>query len=121
MPESLRDRVARAIALVQCGGDEVMIEKPLTGNPNYKYWHFCRIQGDAVLKALGISDAMYQHYKGNTYDYYLRAIKEDTHTEVVVYRSQVDRRFWVRDVAEFFFDTVEVNGEIFMRFAKVEP
>ncbi len=60
----------------------------------------------------------YRHYKGGEYEIVATGFLEATATPCVVYRSLEKNIVWVR-TAKNFLETVEHNGEIVPRFAKI--
>lgn len=70
-----------------------------------------------------IEKGMYRHYKGGVYDVLYVACHTETLEWYVVYESR-DRKeqgvpsVWVRPY-DMFFETVEVDGEIVLRFERV--
>ena len=66
-----------------------------------------------------ITPGTYRHYKGNLYEVVDVATHSETEEQLVVYRALYgDRGLWVRPLA-MFSETVEVDGQVVPRFAKV--
>ncbi|HEX7889084.1 MAG TPA: DUF1653 domain-containing protein [Ramlibacter sp.] len=62
----------------------------------------------------------YRHYKGGEYEVIGVARHSETHEPLVVYRPLYnDSGWWVRPHA-MFFGTVEIDGVVQPRFARVE-
>lgn len=61
----------------------------------------------------------YRHYKGGEYEVVCFATNEADLTSVVVYKSVIDGKVWVRPNASFF-GFVEVNGDLVERFRRIK-
>ena len=68
----------------------------------------------------GIKLGKYKHYKGNFYEVLGTATHSETMEQMVVYKTLYGNfDLWVRP-ADMFSETIEVNGHMVPRFAKVE-
>ncbi|MFC5792002.1 DUF1653 domain-containing protein [Agromyces tardus] len=71
--------------------------------------------------AAAIEPGVYEHYKGARYEVLFVARHSETEEEFVVYRQLYgDGGHWVRPAA-MFAETVERDGWIVPRFARVSP
>ena len=67
-----------------------------------------------------IQPGIYRHFKGNLYRVVGTVKHSETLQELVLYQALYgDMDFWVRPV-EMFNETVEKNGETFLRFTLIE-
>lgn len=74
---------------------------------------------DVAVKT--ILPGKYRHFKGNEYEVLCIARHSETTEPMVVYRALYgDGGVWVRP-AEMWNETVERDGKVFRRFARVEP
>ena len=63
----------------------------------------------------------YRHYKGGEYELIGVARHSETHEALVVYRPLYNATgWWVRPHA-MFFGTVEIDGVVQPRFARIDP
>ena len=65
---------------------------------------------------------LYRHYKGGLYRLVAWATNEADLMDVVVYRSELDGRVWVRPRVDFYgnvHDEVCANAETVLRFTRV--
>jgi hypothetical protein len=63
----------------------------------------------------------YRHYKGGEYEVIGVARHSETHEPLVVYRPLYnDSGWWVRPHA-MFFGTVDIDGAVQPRFARIDP
>ena len=68
-----------------------------------------------------IEPGVYEHFTGARYEVLLVARHSETEEEFVVYRQLYgDRGHWVRPLA-MFAETVERDGRVVPRFARVGP
>lgn len=70
-----------------------------------------------------LQTGLYRHYKGNYYEVIDVGCHTETHEYFVVYRALYEKsmnpRIWIRPY-DMFMSTVEIDGHVVSRFAKVE-
>ena len=100
----------------QCSQEE---DGPLTDNVEVQGTHVGLPWNPQVLAAIAERLARYRHFKGNEYQVIGTATHSETGDTLVVYRPLYgDQALWVRPLA-MFTETVERDGKVQPRFARI--
>ena len=66
-----------------------------------------------------IKPGIYKHFKGNIYQVFETVLHSETKEELVLYKRENNKQFWVRPIS-MFEEIVEKDGEKMPRFLFVD-
>ncbi len=68
---------------------------------------------------MSIKKGIYRHFKGNIYEVIAVAKHSEDMTDLVIYKSVADGKYWARP-AEMWQESVVHNGNTMQRFTLIE-